>query len=134
MQESMYLGRWYNDGQIICRQGELGDCMYLVHEGEVELMWREADKEYCLGVVKTGDFWGEGALLERDHARTSTARAVGRTCVLTIERRMFLSRIHEDPSSVIKILKKLSRRVHELETALVRTASPVDMAAVDSQR
>ena len=128
MQESMFLGRWYNDGQIICRQGELGDCMYVVHEGQVELMWRDGDKEYCLGVVESGDFWGEGALLERDHMRTATARAIGRTCVLTIEKRMFLGRIHEDPSFAIKILKKLSRRVHQLETELVRTANVPEMA------
>lgn len=121
--QSMFLGRWYKDGQIICRQGELGDCMYVVQEGQIELMRRDGSKEYCLGIAETGSLWGEGALLERDHLRTATARAIGDTCVLTIEKQMFLKRIHEDPSFALKILKKLSQRVNQLEAALVRTAS-----------
>jgi len=123
MQTSTVLGRWYKDGEIICRQGERGDCMYFVQEGEVELMRREGGSEFCLGVLKAKDFWGEAGLLERDHLRTATARAIGDTSILSVEKRMFLSRIQEDPSFVLKVMRKMSQRIHELETALVRTAS-----------
>jgi CRP-like cAMP-binding protein len=129
MNQSMFLGRWYKDGQIVCRQGELGDCMYVVQEGQIELMRRDGSREYCLGIVETGSIWGEAALLERDHLRTATARAIGDACVLTIEKQMFLNRMNEDPSFALQILKKLSRRVLELETALVRSAPAA--AAVD---
>ncbi len=122
MQQSTFVGRWYKDGEIICRQGELGDCMFVVEQGQVELMRRDASREYCLGVVQAGEFWGEGGLLERDHLRTATARAIGQVCILSIEKRMFLTRIHEDPSFVLKVMRKMSRRIHELEDALVRTA------------
>jgi CRP-like cAMP-binding protein len=124
----MFLGRWYKPGEIICRQGELGDCMYVIQQGEVELMRRDGSKEFCLGVLQEGDFWGEGGLLERDHVRRATARALGDTCILSIERRVFFNRIHEDPSFVTKILRKLSRRVRELEDALVRTADTSSLA------
>jgi len=123
--QSAMLGRWLKDGQIICRQGELGDCLYIVERGQVELMRREGSSEFCLRVLEAGDIWGEGGLLERDHMRTATARAIGDVCVLTIEKRMFLDRVHEDPSFALKIMRKMSRRIRELEGALMRTAEPV---------
>lgn len=124
MQSGM-LGRWFKDGQVICRQGEMGDCLYIIEQGQVELMRRDGSAEFCLRVLEAGDIWGEDGLLERDHVRTATARALGDVCVLTIEKRMFLDRIHEDPSFVLKIMRKMSRRVRELEGALMRTAGPL---------
>ncbi len=122
MRQSTFVGRWYKDGEIICRQGELGDCMYVVQEGQVELMRRDGSREYCLALLQKGEFWGESGLLERDHLRTATARAVGDSCILSVEKRMFLTRIHEDPSFVLKVMRKMSHRIHELENALVRSA------------
>jgi CRP-like cAMP-binding protein len=124
MQSGM-VGRWFKDGQVICRQGELGDCLYILEQGQVELMRRDGSRELCLRVVEAGDIWGENGLLERDHVRTATARAIGDVCVLTIEKRMFLDRIHEDPSFGLKIMRKMSRRICELEGALMRTAHPL---------
>ncbi len=123
--QSAELGRWFKDGQVICRQGELGDCLYIIGKGQVELIRRDGSTEFCLRVLEAGDIWGEAGLLERDHVRGATARAIGDVCVLTIEKRMFLDRIHEDPSFVLKIMRKMSRRIHELEDALVRTAGPL---------
>jgi len=123
MQSDM-LGRWFKDGEVICRQGELGDCLYIVETGQVELMRRTGSTEFCLRVLEKGDIWGEGGLLERDHLRSATARAIGEVCLLTIEKRMFLDRVHEDPSFVLKIMRQMSRRIRELEDALVRNAGP----------
>jgi flavin-dependent dehydrogenase len=122
--QSTVLGRWFKDGEIICRQGELGECLYVVEKGQVELMRRDGSSEFCMRVLGEGDAWGEDALLERDHKRGTTARAVGEACVLTIEKRMFLDRMQEDPSLVLRIMRKMSRRINELEDALIRAAEP----------
>jgi CRP-like cAMP-binding protein len=37
--------------------------------------------------------------------------------------------MQEDPSLVLKIMRKMSRRIKELEDALVRTAEPVAAAS-----
>ncbi len=124
MPASTIMGRWFKDGQVICRQGELGDCMYIVQDGQVELMHRDGSKEFCLGVIEAGDFWGEDGLLEKDHMRTATARALGDVVILSVEKRMFLRRVHEDPSFVLKVMKRMSKRIHELQEALMRTAGP----------
>jgi CRP-like cAMP-binding protein len=36
------LGKEYKDGETIVRQGEMGDCMFVIQEGEVEAV-AEAD-------------------------------------------------------------------------------------------
>ena len=117
--KSSVLGGVYHDGDVICHQGELGECMYVIQEGEVELIRREGDKEFCLSVLKAGDFWGEAGLLDREHVRTATARAIGEVSVLTIEKRMFLPQIREDPLFAIKVMRRMSRRIRELESNLV---------------
>ena len=123
--QSNVLGRWFKDGQVICHQGELGDCLYIIGKGEVELMRRAGSKEFCLRVLEAGDIWGEGGLLEGDHVRSVTARAIGDVCLLTLDKRMFLDRVNEDPSFVLKIMRKMSRRIRELEDALVHAAEPL---------
>ncbi len=115
------LGRQYRDGEVIVRQGELGDCMYLIQEGEVEVIQRSGDKEFCLAVLKAGDFFGEMALLEKE-VRPATVRALGNAYVLSLEKRTFLHRMHEDASFAFRIIKKMSQRIRQLEAALVRTA------------
>lgn len=121
MQQSTMFGRLYKDGEVICRQGELGDCMFVVQHGEVELMRRDGSKEFCLATIGIGDYWGVDGLLEKDHVRTATARAIGDTVILSVEKRMFLNRIHEDPSFVLKVMQNMSKRIRTLEQQLMST-------------
>ncbi len=119
MMGSGVLGKMYRDGDVICRQGEMGDCMYIVEFGKVEILQRSGEDEFCLGTLDIGDFFGESALFERN-MRNFTARAVGETCVLRLEKKTFMQRAHEDASFVLPIMEKLCRRVRRLEELLVR--------------
>jgi CRP-like cAMP-binding protein len=115
------LGKQYKDGEVIVRQGELGDCMYVIQEGQVEVIQRHGDKEFCLAVLGAGDFFGEMALLEKE-VSPATVRALGDVYVLSLEKRTFHQRMHEDASFAFRMIKKLSHRICQLEAALVRSA------------
>ena len=115
------LGKQVNDGEIIYRQGDRGDCMYVILDGQVQVLQRKGDKEYCLAVLDSGDFFGEMALFEEE-LRSTTVRAVGQVSVYTLERTSLLRRVHEDPSLAFRIIEKMSHRIRELEQALVRKA------------
>ena len=52
----------YNEGQYIFKEGEIGSCMYIIFEGEVECI--KGDK--VVRVLKQGDNFGQKALLEGD--------------------------------------------------------------------
>ncbi len=111
------LGKIYVDGEAIVRQGEIGDCMYVIQSGQVEVLLKKNDKDVCVAVLSAGDFFGEMALFDRE-VRSATVKARGEVRALTLEKRTFLRRIHEDPSLAFRILEKMSHRVRELNAAL----------------
>ncbi len=116
---SKFLGTKYRDGEVIFREGDLGDTMYVIQRGEVELLRRAADKEFCLAVLSEGEFFGELALFGVN-VRPTTARAAGDVRVLTLERKRFARGLHEDPTLAYELMQKMAERIRDLESALVR--------------
>jgi len=113
------LGRIYREGETIIRQGEVGDCMYVIQSGKVEVIKENGDKEICLAELGEGDYFGEMALFEKD-VRSATIRPLGEVRVLTVDRKMFLQKIHQDPSLAFRIMQKMSRRIRELDNEVMR--------------
>lgn len=111
------LGKLYEDGEIIVRQGEVGDCMYVIQEGQVEVIAEESGEEIRLAVRGEGEFFGEMAIFDRD-VRSATVRAMGQVRALTVDKKNFLRRIHEDPSLAFRIVETMSRRLRELQAEL----------------
>jgi len=116
------LGKKYQEGDVIYHQGERGDCMYVIQGGQVEVLQRKGDKEFSLGVLSDGDFFGEMGLFEED-VRSTTVRALGDVYIFTLEKASLLRRIHEDPSLAFRIIQKMSHRIRELEETLIGQAT-----------
>ena len=114
------LGKCFKDGEIIYRQGERGDCMYVIQKGKVEVIHRDEDKEFCLAELTDGEFFGEMALFEGE-TRRATVRAIGDTWVYPLERDSLFRRIDEDPSLAFRLIQQMSYRIREMETKLIRT-------------
>lgn len=118
--ESRVLGKLYDDNQVIYNQGESGDSMYIVQLGQVEIVHRKGNNEYCLAVVGEGDYFGEMALFGYA-VRNATARATnGGASVISLEKKAFLKRLHLDPSLGFHMLKKMADRIQHLEKELVQ--------------
>ena len=113
------LGKVYRDGEAIVSQGEVGDCMFVIQAGQAEVFQKREGKEIRLSVLGEGDVFGEMALFERE-VRSATIRALGDARVLTVDKKTFLRRVHEDPSFAYRILQKMSNRIRELDAELVR--------------
>ena len=113
------LGKLYQDGEAIVRQGEVGDCMYVIQEGQVEVVVEKDGEEVHLMVLDTGELFGEMAIVERE-VRMATVRALGPTRVLTVDQKNFLRRIHEDPSLAWRVVQTMSRRIRELAAEVAR--------------
>jgi len=113
------LGREYLHGDVICRQGEPGDRMYVVQVGHVEVLREEGATEVVVGHLAAGDVFGEMAIVEQK-PRSATVRAKGTARVLTLDKRAFLTRVHEDPSLAFRILEKMCARVRRLDEELAR--------------
>lgn len=117
------VGKEYADGEVICRQGEPGDCMYVVQSGRVEILHEEGGSALNVRELTAGEIFGEMAIFERQ-PRSATARAKGAALVLTLDKRAFLKRVHEDPSLAYNILRAMSRRIRSLTDELARQKRP----------
>jgi CRP-like cAMP-binding protein len=113
------LGRVYQAGETIVKQGEVGECMYVVQSGKVEVMREDGASQVKLAELKQGDFFGEMALFDKD-VRSATVRAQGEARLLTIDKKMFLRKVHEDPSLAYRVMEKMSRRIRELNEQVSR--------------
>lgn len=120
--EDNALGKIYEHGEAIFRQGESGDRMYVIQEGKVEVVQEKNGKESILAVRKQGEFFGEMALFEKE-VRMATVRALGRARVLSVDRKNLMRRIHQDPSLAYQIIQTMSRRVRQLSQEVERLQS-----------
>lgn len=111
------LGRLYIDGEVIIRQGEPGDCLYVIQKGKVEVIDESGDTEIRLAELGETEFFGEMGLFEKD-VRSATVRSIGDTKVLTIDRKNFYQTIQKDPSIAYRLLEKLSNRLREMNKKL----------------
>ncbi len=119
MIETSQLGRTFETGEYLFRQGEDGDCMYVIQEGEVEIVANHEGKPVRLAVRGPGEFLGEMAIFEREK-RSADARALTHLRVISVDKRNFLTRVHEDPSVAFRLVQQMSRRVRELSQEVAR--------------
>lgn len=113
------LGSVYADGQHIVTQGEVGDCMYVVQSGQVEVVQAGAGGEQALAVLGPGDFFGEMAVFEKE-VRSATVRAKGEAKVMKVDKKTLLRRIREDPLLAVNLLQTLSRRLRNINAEMGR--------------
>jgi len=111
------LGKSLQPGEILFHQGDVGDCMYVIQEGEAEVVRMQEGRETRVAVMHTGDLFGEMAILQKEQ-RSATVRALTELTVLTIDKRTFLRRVQEDPSLAFTVLQLMSRRVRFLDNEL----------------
>jgi CRP-like cAMP-binding protein len=111
------LGKVYADGEAIVRQGAVGDCMYVVQSGRVEVVQMTDLGEQHLAYLETGDFFGEMAVFEKE-TRSATVRARGEARALKVDKKTLLRRIKEDPLLAVNLLQTMSHRIRDLNAEL----------------
>ena len=68
----------FQNGEILFKAGERGDCAYVIMEGEVDIL-SKADDQAVVEVLEVNQIFGEIALLNNE-PRSATLRARG--CLL----------------------------------------------------
>jgi CRP-like cAMP-binding protein len=110
-------GREYEPGDVLFREGESGDVMFVIQSGAVRITKEVGGEQKALAVLGSGEFVGEMAILNAK-PRTATATVVEPTRCLVIEARMLESMVARNAEIAIRLIKKLAKRV-ESANALV---------------
>jgi CRP-like cAMP-binding protein len=112
------LGRLYKDGEVIIKKGTVGDCVYVIQAGKVEVVDELDGREIKVAELSEKEFFGEMALFEKD-VRSCTVRAMGDAKILTLDRKNFYKTIQQDPSIAFRLLEKMSKRLRDTNKKLV---------------
>jgi CRP-like cAMP-binding protein len=111
------LGKRYGDGETIIRQGDVGDCMYVVQSGRVEVVQSSEYGEQHLAFLESGNFFGEMSVFEKE-VRSATVKSAGEARVLKVDKKMLLRRLREDPLLAVNLLQTMSHRIRDLDAEL----------------
>jgi len=100
-------------GNFIFRSGEVAKVMYMIIEGEVDLMLGDT----VLETAGEGAFIGEMALID-DEPRSASARARGNCRVFPIDEARFQSLVKETPFFALQVMKALARRLRNMDARI----------------
>lgn len=114
-------------GEYVFREGELGTEMFILQEGQVEILKLVGGAEEQLAVLEKGDFFGEMSLLE-DLPRTATARAITDCKVIRINGSTFDQMLRTKPEIAVRIMRKLSRRLRQTDQMLREALGSQDVS------
>ncbi len=101
--------------RVITAEGDIGDNLYLIVRGKVEVLKRMPDGEnVSLATLSDGDYFGEIALL-RAVPRTATVKALTHCVLLTMHRRHFLNFIKQNPELKKKVEATVKERLSHVD-------------------
>jgi len=113
----------FKPGQVIIREGEMGDLFYVITEGHAEVLIRDANgSDVILHEAGPGDFFGELSMLTSE-PRSARVRAVEHLTALALERAEFFEFLRTHTHAAIDVMVELGGRLRENDAVLRRMAS-----------
>lgn len=95
----------------IFREGDSGNQMFLIVDGEVEIRKKTTEKSTTtLATLKKGDFFGEMAMVERK-PRSASAIAATNCRLLALDQNAFTSLIEQNSEFAVRMIKVLATRL-----------------------
>ncbi|GHV62203.1 Crp/Fnr family transcriptional regulator [Spirochaetia bacterium] len=112
--------RSYPASSMIFAEGEKGDELYIIQKGSVKIAKIVDNNEMLLAVLRTGDIFGEMALLEAK-PRAASAVAYNDCQVLVVNRANFEQMIAAQPQIIARLTTLLADRIWLIYKQLANT-------------
>lgn len=120
-------GRTYNEGDVIFREGDVGNEMFIIQSGKVKISKQlKEGAEKTLVILGAGDFFGEMAVIDKD-VRSANAIAMEPSRLIALDEEVFEMHMQTNPKIVKKILKNLTTRLRDandqIKTLMIKDAN-----------
>ncbi len=112
-------------GAVIVREGDQGDCAYLVQAGSVDVYVEDEGKKTVLAHMGAGQIFGEMALVF-DEYRVATVEAAEDCMLIPITREMFQSKLDKSDPTIRAIVPMLLKRIIQSNNLLLHKQSSVE--------
>jgi CRP-like cAMP-binding protein len=107
-------GRRFVSGETLLEEGAPAHEAFLLQEGRVRLIRRVGLTDRSLAILKVGDLFGEGVLVDgASHGTTAVALTDG--AVLALDRETFRSLLERHPPVAMRVVEQLVRRLRDAE-------------------
>ena len=106
------VGRVCSAGEILFRDGDPGDTMYVLRSGRVRVFIEPNGREKTLAFIEAGDFFGEMALLN-NKPRTASAECVEETRLLVIDGKTFEAMLRGNAEIAVRMIQRLAKRLDQ---------------------
>lgn len=104
--------------EIICREGEPGDALFIVISGKLKVTNQSEDgRELILAILEDGETFSEMSLLD-GQPRSASVTAVQDSQLLVIKRQDFLAYLEQQPKAAIALLVILSARLRDMDAMM----------------
>ncbi|MDC0742193.1 Crp/Fnr family transcriptional regulator [Polyangium mundeleinium] len=110
-------GREFSAGDILCREGDPGDVMYVIQSGSVRITKMIAGEERVIAMLGPGEFLGELAILN-GKPRSATATVVETTRCLLVEARTLEKMVAVNAEIAMRLIKKLAKRLDSADALI----------------
>lgn len=108
--------RVFQPQDIIVKEGEVGDCFYLILSGHVVVLKHEGAEELVMAEMGPGDGFGEMSLF-LDQPRSATIKAMDEVIALELKRKNFKALLEKYPQMHLQISRLIESRVSLLDSA-----------------
>ncbi len=113
----------YRAGQVIFNQGDTGDEMYIVADGQVNIyLPGDASRRVSLKDLARGEYFGELGLFD-DKPRSASALATTDAVLLGLTRSMLATYLESRPQSAMPILRTMAERLRQTNALLSQRAA-----------
>ncbi len=99
-------------GEVVLREGEVGDNMYFIQSGEVEVSTEKDGSSVFLAKLKPGDFFGEVSVIT-GKPRTATVKAVSNAKLLEVSKEEIQKVVKVYPEVLDALNKYINKRVED---------------------
>lgn len=115
----------FDDGKIVCKQGDAADAAYLILEGQADIILEgAAAPPITVATLGANEIVGEVGLL-CNVPRNATVRAKGRLVTLRISKDPFMRMVREFPNMAVSIMQELAHRLDSTNNQLRAALSEV---------
>ncbi|WP_425955935.1 Crp/Fnr family transcriptional regulator [Xylanimonas sp. McL0601] len=105
-------------GDVLFREGEPGDRLYVIEQGKIKLGRRSSDgRENLLSVLGPGEMFGELSLFDPG-PRTATASSVADSVVYELRHQALVAWVGQHPKVATYLLGALARRLRRTNETL----------------
>jgi serine/threonine-protein kinase len=123
--------RNYAPGEVVVREGEVGDCAFVIRSGRCEVSKTVDGVRRVLRVMGPGDVFGEMAIFT-GQARSATVEAVGETVLAVVSRESLeeeMNRAHV----IAQAMKAVTQRYYALDARATELEKHIDTYALASR-